>query len=222
MTLSGLALIADIAERYNISAVGPLLRTCHSLEQERTVRIAVLGRFKAGKSSFLNRLLGRSEETARVQYLNGEWEEIFIDSIHSYISESENPENLKQVSLVAVELPGLKRFPNLCFVDTPGLESVFTHNTETALSWLPEAGLALVAIEVDPPLSERDIALIRTLYQFTPHVAVLVTKSDTLTTRELGQMGAFVNEQLLPSSESIPACVSALYPLRTRGPETAS
>ncbi len=211
-----LALIDGIAERYSISAVRPLLRTCYALEQERVVRIAVLGRFKAGKSSFLNHLLAREllpvgvvpvtsvvteigygpEEAARVQYLNGDWEEIAVDSIHSYISESENPENLKQVSLVVVELPSLKRFPNIRFVDTPGLESVFTHNTDTALSWLPQVGLALVAIGVDPPLSERDVALIRDLYRFTPHVAVLLTKVDALTVRERREVEAFVNEQL--------------------------
>ena len=211
-----LKLIGELAERYNISAVLPLLRTCYRFEQEQIVRIAVLGRFKAGKSSFLNDLLGRDllpvgvipvtsivtevgygpEEVARVQYLNGDCEEITVDAIHSFISESENPENLKQVALVIVELPGLKRFPNIRFVDTPGLESVFTHNTETSLSWLPQVGLALVAIGVDPPLSERDVNLIRNLYRYTPPVSILLTKVDALTPRERREVEAFVNEQL--------------------------
>lgn len=214
--MDSLALVADIAERYNISSVQPLLRTCRALEQERVVRIAVLGRFKAGKSSFLNHLFGRKllpvgvvpvtavvtevaygpEEEATVQFLDGSWEEISIDSIRSYITESENPENLKQVALVEVELPSLKRFHNIRFVDTPGLESVFTHNTETALSWLPQVGLALVAIGVDPPLSERDLTLMRNLYQFTPHVSVLLTKVDALTEPEREEVVAFVSEQL--------------------------
>jgi GTP-binding protein EngB required for normal cell division len=211
-----LSLAAHIAERYNISSVRPLLRTCLDLQQERVLRIAILGRFKAGKSSFLNHLLGREllpvgvvpvtsvvteigygpEETATVHFLDGTWEEVSVDSIRSYVTESENPENRKQVSLVEVELPALKHLRNIRFVDTPGLESVFTHNTDTSLSWLPRVGLALVAIGIDPPLSERDVALIRNLYQYTPHVSVLLTKVDGLNERELEEVEAFVNEQL--------------------------
>ena len=59
-----------------------------------------------------------------------------------------------------VELPALQSFAPLEFVDTPGLGSAFTHNTEATLHWLPNVGAALVAVSADAPLSERDLNLL--------------------------------------------------------------
>jgi hypothetical protein len=84
----------------------------------------------------------------------------------------------KKVALVAVELTSLKPYHCLQFVDTPGLEGVFQHNTEMALEWLPRVGLALVTISADPPLSKHNVALIRTLLGYTPKVVTLLTKAD--------------------------------------------
>ena len=180
------------------------------------ISVAVLGRFKAGKSSFLNHLMGRSvlpvgvvpvtavvtqirygaSDEARVHYHDGRDLEVPLDQIGAYISEKENPANTKQVDLITVELPELRRFRGLQFVDTPGLESALSHNTQTSLDWLPNVGLALVAVSVDPPLSQRDIDLLKSLYQYTPKVAVLLTKADLLSEAELDEVAGFVRAQL--------------------------
>jgi len=197
-TTSPLDLVERLAAKYEVTSILPLLHTCRTLASERVLRIAVFGRFKAGKSTFLNRLVGRDlvptgvtpvtsvitevgygpRERAVVRYLDGREEEIPVEQISSFVAESENPENLKQVAVVLVDLPSLRVYSGIRFVDTPGLDSVFAHNTEASLSWLPNVGLALVAIGVDPPLSQQDIALIRRLYDFTPRVTVLLTKLD--------------------------------------------
>ena len=91
-----------------------------------------------------------------------------------------------------MELPELRRFRGLKFVDTPGLESALSHNTHTSLDWLPNVGLALVAVSVDPPLSQRDIDLLKSLYQYTPKVAVLLTKADLLSDRSLTEVVEYV------------------------------
>src|SRR5256885_392212 len=83
--------------------------------------------------------------------------------------------------LSSIQLLNLAQFRALRFVDMPGLESTFAHNTETALNWLPKVGLALVAISVDQPLSQHDIALLKSLYEYTPKVSILLTKVDLLT-----------------------------------------
>jgi hypothetical protein len=128
------------------------------------------------------------------------------------VAESENPENVKQVAVVLVDLPSLKKYNGVRFVDTPGLDSVFTHNTEASLNWLPNVGLALVATAVDPPLSLQDIALIRKLYEFTPRVTVLLTKVDVLNGAEQREVRAFVDEQLRKSFEQPPP----VYPYSVR------
>ncbi len=219
-----LRLAADVAARYEISALSGLLASARAEAEQDEIGVAVLGRFKAGKSSFLNHFMGRdllpvgvvpvtavvteirygAREEARVHHHDGRDPEVPLDQIGTYISEKENPENTKQVDLITVELPELRRFRGLRFVDTPGLESALSHNTQTSLDWLPNVGLALVAVSVDPPLSQRDIDLLKSLYQYTPKVAVLLTKADLLSERELEEVVEYVRAQLARNFSGTP------------------
>jgi GTP-binding protein EngB required for normal cell division len=214
--LSPLELVTEIAQRYQISALSGLIGTVRESAGQDEIVVAVLGRFKAGKSSFLNHFLGRDilpvgvvpvtaviteirygpRGQAHVHHQNGGDVEVPIEQIGSYVSEKENPENGKQAELISVELPELRRFRGLKFVDTPGLESALAHNTQTSLAWLPNVGLALVAVSVDPPLSEHEIALLKIVYRYTPRVAILLTKADLLNGAELAEVVEFVRAQL--------------------------
>ena len=209
-------LAEEVASRYGISALKPLISSCRAFASDQTLNVAVLGRFKAGKSSFLNQLLGRDllpvgvvpvtsvvsgirygpKERAEVRFLDGHSEEVPVEDIGAYVDETRNAENHKRVASVSVELPTLGRFRGVRFVDTPGLESVLSHNTDASLGWLPNVGLAIVAVGVDPPLSQRDIELIRQLSRYTPNISLLLTKVDVLQENEQRQVEEFVREQL--------------------------
>ncbi len=221
------AFAQDLALQYGLSPLEPLLASCRAAVSQNEVSVAVVGRFKAGKSSLLNRLTKCSilpvgvvpvtavvteirfgpVEKAAVHFMDGRVEELPVDCIAQYVSERENPENSKRVKLITVELPGLKRFRGLKFVDTPGLESALLHNTEEALKWLPNVGLALVAVSVDPPLSQQDIELLTRLYQYTPNVSVLLTKVDLIGPDERSEVVAFINEQLEKSFAKAPRVI---------------
>jgi GTP-binding protein EngB required for normal cell division len=208
--------VRALCEVYQIGALEEFLESCQSFAQEKILNIAVLGRFKAGKSSFLNHLLGQAllpvgvipvttvvteiqygpEERAQIRFLDGRTEIAELRRIGDFISETENPENQKQVASVRVELPSMERYRGIRFVDTPGLESVLEHNTDASLEWLPNVGLALVAVGVDPPLSRHDIELIRSLSRYTPNISLLLTKVDVLERDERDQVQAFVQTQL--------------------------
>ena len=208
--------VSRICERHGISALAEFQDSCRAFAAEQTLNVAVLGRFKAGKSSFLNHLLGRellpvgavpvtsvvteiewgAGERAWVEFLDGRRELVSVDRIADFISELKNPQNEKQVARVRMELPALECYRGIRFVDTPGLESVFEHNTDASLEWLPNVGLALVAVGVDPPLSQHDIELIRKLSRYTPHISLLLTKVDLLTADERAQVVEFVRHQL--------------------------
>ena len=208
--------VRALCERYQIGALEEFVESCQSFAQEKILNVAVLGRFKAGKSSFLNHLLGKAllpvgvipvttvvteiqygpQERAHVRFLDGQTETTELGRIGEFISESENPENQKQVALVRVELPSMERYRRIRFVDTPGLESVLEHNSDASLEWLPNVGLALVAVGVDPPLSRHDIELIRSLNRYTPNISLLLTKVDVLDEGERAQVQAFVQKQL--------------------------
>jgi GTP-binding protein EngB required for normal cell division len=211
-----LAAVDGLCGRHQITALEDFLQSCRIFAEEKTLNIAILGRFKAGKSSFLNHLLGRRvlpvgvipvtsavteiqygpREEAEILFLDGRTEHVTVERIGEFISESENPGNSKQVGRVRVELPAMERYRGIRFVDTPGLESVLEHNTDASLEWLPNVGLALVAVGVDPPLSQHDVELIRNLSRYTPHIALLLTKVDVLDEEERVQVEDFVREQL--------------------------
>jgi len=211
-----LGTVENLCARYGISALEDHLESCGSFAAEKTLNIAVLGRFKAGKSSFLNHLLGRpalpigvipvtsavteiqwgASERGEVLFADGRRLTVAVDQIGDFISESRNPENSKHVARVRIELPSMDRYRGIRFVDTPGLESVLEHNTDASIEWLPNVGLALVAVAIDPPLTQHDIELMRNLSRFTPNISLLLTKVDLLDESELGQVQEFVEKQL--------------------------
>jgi GTP-binding protein EngB required for normal cell division len=226
-------LVQDLAKRYQLSAITPLTESCRATLSRSDLSVAVLGRFKAGKSSFLNHLIGRDllpvgvipvtsvvtdlaygdKDWAQIRFTNGHLREIAMPELRSYIAETENPHNRKGVFSVSVRIPEMARFPGIRLVDTPGLESVFAHNTEASLAWTPNVDIALVAVSVDPPLTQQDIALIRKLLEYTPRIAVLLTKVDVLSEPEQQEVLEFVNSQLARNLEQ----VIEVYPYSTRG-----
>ena len=209
-------LAAEIVQRFELADLAPLVRAIRQQEEKRELSLAVFGRFNTGKSSFLNQLIGRpllpvgvvpvtsvvtemtygSEERAEAVMLDGTVRPIAVEAIGGHISEAENPRNAKGVDVVRVYLPSLARFRGLRFVDTPGLESLFRHNTEASLAWSPNVDLALVAVGADSPLTEQDRELLTRLGQFTPNLAVLLTKIDTLEPEGRREVEAYVESRL--------------------------
>ncbi len=170
-----ITLATEIAERYQLASLQPLIDSSRALTERNELSVAVIGRFKAGKSSFLNHFLNRELLPVGVT-----------------------------PSLLAVDLPQLAEMRALRFIDMPGLESALTHNTEVAMSWLPNVALALVAVSVDPPLSEHDVALLKRVYDYTPNVSILLTKVDLLTESERAEVMNFVHDRLAHTFGSAP------------------
>jgi len=207
----------EIGRLFRIDSLRPQLDACaEMLKDGDAVDVAVVGRFKAGKSSFLNSLVGRplvpvgvlpltavvtrlryaAQERAVVSHQDGRTQEIPLDRLVEFVGEQRNPNNEKAVAFVDVESPSLEAFRGIRFVDTPGLGSVFTHNTRTSMDWLPRVGAALLAVSVEQPLSEHDLALLEELAKHTPEVALLLTKADLLTPPEFAEVTRFVGQQL--------------------------
>lgn len=212
-TLAGME---RICLAFGLDALGPSLQACaESLRSQGVVDIAVLGQFKAGKSSFMNSLAGAdvlpvgvlpvtavvtrldhgSEDGAQVTFLDGKRLACDLRDLPGYVTERDNPENVKQVASVEVTLPSLAPFQGIRFVDTPGLGSVFAHNTQASLDWLPKVGGALVAIAVNQPLGEQDLKLLREVSRHTPEVTILLTKADLVTPEELSAITTFTRQQ---------------------------
>ncbi len=210
-------LVGKVCGQFGVTSLSRQIGACKDLLAETAaIDVAILGQFKAGKSSFINSLIGRDvlpvgaipvttvitrlrygvEERAVVTYFDGRTSVAPLDSIDEYISELKNRANEKNVDVVDIELPSLRRYSGLRFVDTPGLGSVFKYNTEISEDWLPKVGCALVAISSDRPLSENDLNLIRELMDYTPKVILLLTKVDLLSKDQQDQVVQFFKNTL--------------------------
>jgi len=141
--------VTDLVDRFHLLNLRPQIIACQ--EQRAApdrIDVAVFGRFKAGKSSFLNHLAGRAAlpigvlpltaiitrlrhgpvERAAVRFLDGTTKSIPLDDLGLYVGENENPHNTRQVAGVEVELPPPQSFAPLEFVDTPGFGGACHHS----------------------------------------------------------------------------------------------
>lgn len=210
-------MISNTASRFHIISLTRQIEVCEELVgRNPLIDVAILGQFKAGKSSFINSLIGRPvlpvgvipvttvisriqygvRERAIATYFDGKSAEIPIEDLGVYISEAGNPSNSKGVDVVDVELPQFAEFPGLRLVDTPGMGSIYRYHKEVSENWLPEVGAAILAISADRPLSEHDLQLIEDLSHHTPRVLILLTKTDLLTPGQQDEVVRFFQQAL--------------------------
>ena len=207
--------VRSTCDRMQILSLDRQVEACEGLLVENPpIDVAILGQFKAGKSSFVNSLIGQDvlpvgvipvttvisrlqfgeRARAAVSFFDGTRKEIPIAELDEYTAEAKNPSNQKSVEMVDIELPGLADYAGLRLVDTPGLGSVFKAHMEVSANWLPEAGAAVLAVSADRPLSENDLQLIRELTQHTPRIILLLTKADLLSPSQQDEVVKFFED----------------------------
>jgi GTP-binding protein EngB required for normal cell division len=208
--------VEAIRRKFGVESLAPQLAACEELlGGGGLVDVAVLGQFKAGKSSFLNGLIGAAVvpvdvlpstavvtrigygpgERVTVHGLAGEPFEVPLVHLAEFVTERGNPANEKRVAVVDVELPALAPYDGIRFVDTPGVGSVFAHNTKVSKDWMPRVGAALVAVSVNHPLSEDDLLLLNDVSSHTPEAVLLLTKADLVSGEELASVIEFTRSQ---------------------------
>ena len=213
-------IIREIQTACNDFGLDSLKKTSQSVEkfteQSQYLDIAVLGQFKAGKSSFLNGYLNNIllpvgnipvtsiitrikfglEEKVIVIFKNRTSKIISTDKITEYVSELENPENEKNVLLVDLELPSLSDIKQIRLVDTPGIGSVWKHNTETTIDWFPETGGVLFIISAEKPISEHELNLLKEISFFSTEIAIVITKTDLFKEEQINEIELFTKKVL--------------------------
>ncbi|MCC6157202.1 MAG: dynamin family protein [Deltaproteobacteria bacterium] len=212
-----LAAIERLAGEYAIGSLAARIESVRDhVAGDGIVDVVVVGQYKAGKSSLLNAVLGRdllpvdvlpatsvvtrvmpgSSDEVIVRYLDGTARSYPTDRLAEFVTEAANPDNTKGVERADLVVRDSTAPAGFRFVDTPGLGSVFSHNSERAREWLPRIGAALVAIRVDQPIGEADLDLIRDLGAHTPDVAILLTKTDLATKSQIDHVQTFTRKTL--------------------------
>jgi len=214
---SALIRLAELADQFDAEQVAADARSVAERISEGRFYVACIGQFKRGKSSVLNALVGDSvlptgvvpvttvptivrygsHAAARVRFeAAGGWADIPVKTVDEYVSEEKNPENAKQVAALEIFVPSPLLSTGMCFVDTPGLGSVFTGNTAATQAFIPHIDAALVVIGADPPLAGEELVLVEAVARHVQDLIITVNKADRTTDAERAEAVAFARRQL--------------------------
>ena len=203
--------------------------------------VACVGQFKRGKSTLLNALVGHKvvptgyvpvtavptvirfgdKLHARVRMRDASWRDVAMHDLKEYVTEEFNPENKKAVEGAEVFVPSPLLFSGMCFVDTPGMGSVFTGNTATTQAFIPHIDAALVVVGADPPIAGEELALVEAVGKQVQDLILVINKADRTSDPERAAAAKFTREILgsrlhRPMGEVLE--VSATERMENRGP----
>jgi small GTP-binding protein len=167
---------------------------------ENRFNLVVLGEFKRGKSTLINALLERDvlptgvvpltsvvtaigagdRDRLMVRFSDGREQARPLDELAEYVTEERNPGNRLGVELARVELDHELLRAGLELVDTPGIGSIHSHNTEVAREFLPRVDAAVCVLDAGQPLSEAERELFAEAAQRVPRLLMVVNKIDHL------------------------------------------
>jgi GTP-binding protein EngB required for normal cell division len=213
---SALLRLAELAEEFDAEQVAADARSVAERVSEGRFYVACIGQFKRGKSTVLNALVGQNvlptgvvpvttiptiirhgtRLVARVRFETSGWTDIPVEAVVEYVSEEKNPENEKQVAALEIFVPSPLLATGMCFVDTPGLGSVFTGNTAATQAFIPHIDAALVVIGADPPLAGEELALVEAVAKNVQDFIIVLNKADRTTDAERAAAVAFARRQL--------------------------
>jgi signal recognition particle receptor subunit beta len=219
--------LSEIVQKFALSSLLPVLHECEALARAEPLHLTVLGQFKSGKSSLLNAILGESilpvgvlpvtavvtrvtgasDQLIRVTYFDGTVEEFDIERLADFVTEAGNPRNRRSVAVVDVLTPSISDLPDIRLVDTPGLGSLYAHNTEATRCWMPHIAAAIVTVSSERPLSHEDLTLIEEARRTAPRVIVVLTKVDLLTDAEREPVVDFLLRSLREKFEGEPQVI---------------
>jgi GTPase SAR1 family protein len=176
---------------------------CEDLREkvrENTFNLVVVGQFKRGKTSLINALLGADilpvsvvpltsivtimtyGEALRIKvYFNdGKVAEIKPESLAAYVTEKGNPKNEKGVHEVVITFPSRYLKDGVRLIDTPGVGSIYQHNTDVAYQYLPKSDAALFLLSVDQPLGKAELDFLQDVKEYSNKIFFLLNKADYL------------------------------------------
>ena len=93
-----------------------------------------------------------------------------------------------------VFLPSPLLAGGMCLVDTPGIGSVFSGNTETTKDFIPQIDAAILVVGADPPISGEELALIEAVAVNVDEILIVLNKIDRVSTAERQQASAFATK----------------------------
>ncbi len=199
--------------------------------EKNIFNIVVMGQFKRGKTSLINALIGCDLLPVAVVPLtsiatiltygdnlkitvclnNGECMEIPLEKLGDYVTEKGNPKNIKGVSEVYITYPSSYLKDGVRLIDTPGVGSVYQHNTEVAYQYIHKSDAVFFLVSVDQPMSKNELDFLNDVKAYSSKIFFLLNKKDYLSEDELRESVEFIKNILSEIYES-----PKIYPISAK------
>jgi small GTP-binding protein len=175
--------------------------------------LVVVGEFNAGKSAFINALLGQrvleegvTPTTTRIGLLK------YGPTVHREADAS---------GLDVITAP-VEMLRDINIVDTPGTNAVLREHEMLTREFVPRSDLVLFVTSADRPFTESERAFLESIRDWGKKVVVVVNKIDILESEDdLGRVLAFVSENARALLGSAPDTFPVAARLALRGKASA-
>ena len=150
--------------------------------------LVIVGEFNAGKSSFINALLGAKVLKEGVTPTTTKINIIRYGENHSEQVIDENTLLLKEPAALLSEIS---------IVDTPGTNAIIREHEKITSQFIPRSDLVLFITSADRPLSESERTFLETIRDWGKKLVVIINKVDLVeSSEEIEQIEDFVTENI--------------------------
>ncbi|OJY29451.1 MAG: hypothetical protein BGO98_47210 [Myxococcales bacterium 68-20] len=187
-----------------------------AVERSRPVRVAIVGEFNAGKSTFINAVIGADiaptgvlPTTATLHHLRYAPDPFARIQFHAdaptEVKERIVPSSELRAALKGADSEWVKRVEILQpiasltrveILDTPGFNAPDTRHTEAARSAFEEADAAIWLLDAGQPMKQTERRILEEAKVTSLPVQILVNKADRLKPEDLDKVMATVGESL--------------------------
>jgi small GTP-binding protein len=177
--------------------------------------LVVVGEFNAGKSAFINALLGEKALEEGVTPTTTKVNILRFGEIKESTTLSENIESL------TLNSPLLKE---ISIVDTPGTNAIIREHEEITSLFIPRADLILFVTSADRPYTESEKTFLEQIKAWGKKVVLVINKIDILQTpKALEEIEIFVSENCKKLLKVDPVIfpVSAMLALQAKSGQPA-
>lgn len=152
---------------------------------EELFLLVVVGEFNAGKSAFINALLGQSllEEGALPT----------TTRVHRIHHGEQISRRLDEADLEVITAP-VDWLRDLNIVDTPGTNAIIQRHQEITEEFVPRSDLVLFVTSADRPFSESERQFMERIREWGKKVVIVVNKVDMLHDDDVAKVRTFVTE----------------------------
>ncbi len=180
----------------------------------RPLTIATMGEFSAGKSTFVNALLGEAIAPmgvlpttttinvfrrgtgggARVHYRDGRIGMIDKGDVQGFLHGLDD-DDAQRIRHMEIERTG-SRMGDAAVVDTPGLNALDEYHEEVAREFLDEADAVVWVFSATRSGAASEVGMLNELRESGRRVLGVLNKVDTLDESEQDELAAYLREQL--------------------------